>query len=151
LSSIIPFEPEHIPEALSLWRATEHIGLSGADEPEALVRFLDRNPGLSFVAVDTGRLAGTVLCGHDGRRGYIYHLVVSESRRRSGLGRRLLERCLDSLHIAGIGKCHAFVFHRNPFAERFWRPTGWELRDDLLVYSRQVEGGIQEPSPGGGP
>ncbi len=141
MPSINTFRREHIPQALALWKSTDHIGLSSADEPAALVSFLERNPGFSFVVLDSDELVGAVLCGHDGRRGYIHHLAVAETHRRDNLGSRLLERCLASLQRAGITKCHAFVFHENPYAERFWQPQGWERRDDLLVYSKYASGG----------
>ncbi len=140
MPSIAVFEPKHIDMAISLWRTTEHIGLSSADEPAALAVFLDRNPGFSFVGLELDVVVGAALCGHDGRRGYLHHLAVVEGHRRGGLGRRLLESCLDRLRVAGIGKCHAFVFYRNPFGDRFWRPLGWQRRNDILVYSRQVPG-----------
>jgi ribosomal protein S18 acetylase RimI-like enzyme len=138
--SIEVFREEHIPGALGLWSATEFIGLSSADEPEALVRYLRRNPGFSFVALDgAGGVAGAVLCGHDGRRGFIHHLAVAPARRQSGVGSRLLERCLQALREAQIVKCHAFVFQDNPFGELFWQPAGWQRRDELLVYSRSID------------
>ncbi len=59
-----------------------------ADSPEHFARYLQRNPGLSFVPRDGEALAGCILCGHDGRRGYLNHLVVEESHRRLGVGRR---------------------------------------------------------------
>ena len=136
--SIAPFTTDHIESALELWSATEHIGLSSADEPQAVASFLRRNPGFSFVASDSGQLVGAALCGHDGRRGYIHHLAVRASHRRSHLGVELLDRCLAKLEQEGLMKCHAFVFHNNPFAELFWEPRGWERRDDLLVYSKRL-------------
>ena len=100
-------------EVLSLWQASEGVGLSDADSEEGVACFLDRNPGLSFVARDGEHLVGAILCGHDGRRGYIHHLAVSKPHRCQGLGRALVERCLSALRGDGIGKCHIFVFADN--------------------------------------
>ena len=97
-------------QVLALWRASEGAGLSDADSEESIAHYLDRNPGLSFVARDGEHLVGAVLCGHDGRRGYVHHLAVSKSHRRQGLGRALVKRCLFALRRAGIDKCHIFVF-----------------------------------------
>ena len=126
MPAIRPFERAHIEHALGLWRSTEYICLSSADEPEQLGGFLSRNRGCSFVALEQGQLVGACLCGHDGRRGYIYHLAVARSHRRGRLGVRLLATCLDSLREAGIRKCHAFVLHASPYRELFWQPAGWE-------------------------
>ena len=126
-------------EALALWQASEGVGLSDADSEERIARYLNRNPGLSFVARDGEHLVGAVLCGHDGRRGYIHHLSVSESHRRRGLGRVLVERCLPALSRAGIGKCHIFVFADHQNAIAFWKNIGWTQRVELVMMSRYIE------------
>ena len=126
------------PAAHALWSACEGIGLSDADARPAVEGFLARNPGLSFVAVEGEELVGTALCGHDGRRGYLYHLAVRPDRRREGLGRRLADHCLDGLRAAGIGKCHLFVFRSNRAAAAFWERIGWAERQDLMILSRPL-------------
>jgi putative acetyltransferase len=123
----------------ALWRSSEGIGLSSTDARESIARFLDRNPGLSFVAEDRQALVGAVLCGHDGRRGYIYHLAIDRSHRTRGLGAALARRCLSALRDAGIDKCHIFVFRDNDAARAFWRRVSWEERGDLVVLSRYTD------------
>lgn len=120
---------------LALWRATEGLGLSAADEFEAIARYLERNPDLSFTAWEGDMLVGAVLCGHDGRRGYIHHLAVAESHRRQGIGRRLVEQCLNGLRSRGIDKCHLFVYRANTAAQAFWQEIDWVRRDDLHIMS----------------
>ena len=120
---------------MAVWRAAEGVGLSSTDSPEGFVRFLDRNPGLSFVAVDAGDIVAGVLCGHDGRRGYIHHLAVRPEQRRRGMASMLVRRCLEELASQGIDKCHLFVFADNEPAIAFWREGGWIQRVDLVVMS----------------
>ena len=126
-------------QVLSLWRASEGVGLSDADSEEGVVHYLDCNPGLSFVARDGEHLVGAILCGHDGRRGYIQHLAVSQSHRRQGLGRALVERCLSALRRAGIDKCHIFVFADNQDTIAFWKSIGWTQRVELIVMSQYTQ------------
>jgi len=126
-------------EVLALWQTSEGVGLSDADSEESVARYLERNPGLSFVACDGEHLVGAILCGHDGRRGYIHHLAVSESHRRQGLGRALVERCLSALRQAGIDKCHLFVFADNRDTIAFWKGIGWTQRVELVMMSQYTQ------------
>lgn len=121
---------------IALWQSADGVGLSDADSREAIGRYLARNPGLSFTAWDGDLLVGAVLCGHDGRRGYVHHLAVRPSHRRHGIGKALATRCLDALAVEGIDKCHLFVFAVNANAIAFWKSVGWGQRVDLNVMSR---------------
>jgi N-acetylglutamate synthase len=123
----------------NLWASCEGVGLNDADRPEALRAYLHRNPNMSFVAQEDERIIGAVLCGHDGRRGYLNHLAVSPTRRYQGVARRLVENCLEALKLAGITKCHLFVFSSNGDGQEFWRQIGWELRSDLTVASQTLK------------
>jgi ribosomal protein S18 acetylase RimI-like enzyme len=125
---------------IALWRATDGIGLSAADERAAIAAYLERNPGLSRVACRGDALVGAVMCGHDGRRGYLHHLAVVPSERGRGLGRRLAELCLDDLRALGIGRVNIYVYADNVEGQAFWRATGWAGRHDLLLMQRVLDG-----------
>ncbi len=125
-------------DVYALWQACEGVGLSAADSRQGIRRFLSRNPGLSLVAVDDGRVVGAVLCGHDGRRGYVHHLAVAASHRRRGIGRALVERLLSTLRQQGIDKCHLFVFKDNRAAITFWHKVGYARRVELVMMSHQI-------------
>ena len=142
---IQPMTIEAYEPVVSLWRSADGVGLSQSDTREAISIFLDRNPGLSFVARDDGTLIGAVLCGHDGRRGYIHHLAVAEAHRRRGVGRALVEQSLSALSQAGIDKCHLFVFNNNKVGQRFWQGSGWTERVELIVYSIERKPGYDFP------
>ena len=120
---------------LALWQASEGVGLSEADSRAGIAEFLERNPGFSFVAFNQRQLVGVILCGHDGRRGYIHHLAVSYNHRRQRIGQALVAHSLASLKRAGIGKCHIFVFRENETALAFWQGVGWTERIDLTMLS----------------
>jgi N-acetylglutamate synthase len=127
------FVTADIPPALALWQSTEGIGLTGADSPAALTNFLHRNPGLSRVALIDDQLVGAVLCGHDGRRGFLYHLAVAAPHQRQGIGRTLAEDCVTRLQRCGVERVTIHVFAHNPQGAAFWRARAWRSREDLLV------------------
>ena len=127
------FRIEDFDAVVALWRRTEGVGLNESDTRRAIAAFLRRNPRLSFVAEKDGRIIGAVLCGHDGRRGYLHHLVVSKRHRRRGIGRQLVDACLAKLRKAGIQKCNIFIFASNAEGMKFWTHTGWSLWTELRL------------------
>jgi putative acetyltransferase len=127
------FRIEDFDAVIALWRRTESVGLNESDTRRAITTFLRRNPRLSFVAEQGGRIIGAVLCGHDGRRGYLHHLAVSKRHRRRGIGRLLVNACLAKLRKAGIQKCNIFIFANNAAGMKFWAHTGWSLRTELRL------------------
>lgn len=125
--------------AYQLWANTPGVHVSKADSREEILRYLERNPGLSLISEDEdGTLAGTVMCGHDGRRGYIYHVAVAEDYRGRGVGRDLVSRSLAALREEGIGKCHLMVMEGNKLGRDFWSGIGWQERDGIVLFSRRT-------------
>lgn len=141
-SEIRAFAPRDIDAAVRLWSVTEGLGVGPGDSPQALARFLDRNPGLSLVAVAAGpeprEVVAAILCGHDGRRGFIYRLAVARSHRRSGLAAELARRCFAGLAAAGIERCIILVQEDNVVAREFWRAVGGRFRRDLVAFSKDL-------------
>ena len=137
--NILPMTLSDYDDCFALWQATEGMGLSAADSRAAIGRYLERNPGMSFVARDAAdRLVGAVLCGHDGRRGMLHHLAVRADCREQGLGRALVQRCMDALQQQGIDKCHLVVFQQNAGGRVFWQRTGWYERPELVLMSKNI-------------
>ncbi|TFH06126.1 MAG: GNAT family N-acetyltransferase [Spirochaetales bacterium] len=130
--------PADYPNARSLWEDSPGVGLSTADEQFPLTEYLGRNPGFSLCAECGGHLIGTVLGGHDGRRGYLYHVAVATVWQGQGVGRRLVEMALESLQAAGITKAHIMVYSHNEKGRRFWERLGWKLRDEIALYSCEL-------------
>lgn len=120
---------------IALMNSTPGVSVRDADSRESTSRYLQRNPGMSFVAEVDAALVGCVMCGHDGRRGYLQHLVVVPDYRRQGIANALVEHCLVRLESEGILKCHLDVFKTNHAAADYWTQQGWQLRTDIDRYS----------------
>ena len=129
---------DYYQDILQLWQSDPNIDLSSADERSAILRFLERNPGTSFVLIDNTNVVGTVLGGFDGRRGYIYHLFVHPDYRRNGHARALLERVEKAYMALGIEKSLVCIFKDNKEADFFWKQMGYDQRGELEIYSKEL-------------
>ena len=135
---------EDYPEVVALWKRTEGVGLNESDNLESIAFFLERNPGLSQVIEFDGEVAGAVLCGQDGRRGYLHHLAVATAHRGRGLGKQLVDACLKNLSELKILKCNIFLYASHAPGKSFWEHQGWAVRPDLHVMQRPTHIAITE-------
>ena len=116
----------------ALWMSCKNMGFNDIDDSkEGISRFLERNPNTSFVAMENDELLGIILGGHDGRRGYIYHMSVAENHRKKGIGSSLVEKCLESFKNEKISKVALLVFKYNENGNSFWEKQGFILREDV--------------------
>jgi len=126
-----------------LWRKSEGIGLNESDTRPNIAIYLKRNPRMSFVARKGKTIVGAVLCGHDGRRGYLHHLAVAKSHRGDGIGKKLVEASFTMLRRAGVTRCNIYLFNSNSQGEAFWLHNGWTKRADLRMLQKAVSKGPQ--------
>lgn len=126
---------EDYEEVYGLWKQIHGFGIRSVDDSrEGIERFLKRNPTTSVVAEVDGRIVGAILCGHDGRRGCLYHVCVDESYRRRGIGKSMVVFSMDALKKEKINKVSLIAFAKNDIGNAFWNEIGWVQRLDLNYY-----------------
>jgi putative acetyltransferase len=124
----------------ALWQKTEGMGLGDSDTREAIAAFLERNCSLSVVACSSdGQIVGAVLCGHDGRRGYLHHLAVALAHRKQGIGRALVDEVLAKLAAHKIQKVNLFLFAEHSEGRTFWQHQGWTAREDIVLMQKVLK------------
>ena len=96
------------------------------------------NPNTCFVAEKDKEIIGTILSGHDGRRGLIYHLAVKTSEREQGVGNALLENAIEALKNEGIAKVYIMVFKKNAEGNAFWEKRGFTIPDEIIYRAREI-------------
>ena len=122
-----------------LWLNTPGMGLNTADDSiDGIKKYLIRNPQTCFVAEKDNEIIGVILSGHDGRRGYIYHMAVKNSERKQGIGRKLLDYAMNALKTEGITKVALVVFEQNENGNAFWESCGFSTRDDLVYRNKNI-------------
>lgn len=119
-------------DVYALWMSSRNMGFNDVDDSrDGIAKYLRRNPDTSFVAYNDGELAGVILGGHDGRRGFIHHACVRENCRRQGIGTKLVDTCIDAMKKEGISKVALVAFKYNEAGNDFWESMGFTMREDL--------------------
>jgi ribosomal protein S18 acetylase RimI-like enzyme len=124
--------------AIALWDKVEGVEICEGDSREEIADYLKRNPGLSRVAEADGKIVGVALCGHDGRRGWIYHLAIAPAYRRQKVGKLLLDDCVNGLRKTGLKRAIILVAGDNPAGHEFWLRNGWENIDGAIPMTREL-------------
>ncbi|MBQ8946266.1 MAG: GNAT family N-acetyltransferase [Lachnospiraceae bacterium] len=133
--TIRPMTKEDYARVKDLWMSIRGFAIRSIDDSrEGVERFIDRNPGLSVVAEEEGEIVGAILCGHDGRRGCLYHVCVREGWRRRGIGKSMVVHCMEALRRERINKVSLIAFTVNDVGNAFWNEIGWMRRMDLNYY-----------------
>ena len=126
---------EDYPRIYTLWTGIEGFGIRSIDDSkEGVERFLKRNPETSIVAEAEGEKIGTILCGHDGRRGWFYHVCVKQGVRKQGIGKAMAVAAMKALQAQQINKVCLIAFLDNQVGNQFWKSVGWTFRNDLNYY-----------------
>ena len=119
----------------ALWMTIHGFAIRSIDDSmEGVSRFLKRNPTTSVVAKKNGEIVGAILCGHDGRRGCLYHVCVREDMRLKGIGKAMVIHCMNALKAEKISKVSLIAFSTNDIGNAFWKQIGWTKREDLNYY-----------------
>jgi ribosomal protein S18 acetylase RimI-like enzyme len=108
------------------------------DSRERINAYLNRNPEISTVARLNEEIIGSVLCGHDGRRGTIYHVAVDEEYRGQGIAKQMVERSILYLKQERIDTVVLFAHVENVNAVNYWRNNGWPSYTNVLYHLREL-------------
>ena len=136
---IRPMTMEDYEEVFDMWQSISGFGIrSWDDSREGIEKFIARNPGLSVVALHDGRIIGSILCGHDGRRGCLYHVCVRQEYRMLGIGQDMVMCCKDALRNEGINKINLIAFKSNAVGNKFWQKLNWKHREDCNYYEENL-------------
>lgn len=123
----------------ALWMQIRGFGIRSMDDSrEGVERFLLRNPGCSVVAEQDGQIVGSILCGHDGRRGCLYHVCVHPDYRKRGIGKAMVVFAMEALQKEKINKVSLIAFTKNDIGNAFWNEIGWTKRGDLNYYDFEL-------------
>ncbi len=134
-----PMTIEDYDQVYAIWLSISGFGIRSMDDTrEGITKFLTRNPGLSVVAELDDKIVGSILCGHDGRRGCMYHVCVLKEYRMLGIGQKMVAFCKAALKEEGINKINLIAFTSNEVGNKFWQKLNWKYRSDCNYYEENL-------------
>ena len=92
-----------------------------------------------LVAVEDELVLGTVMAGYEGHRGWINYLAVDPSRRRRGLGTRLMDEAEVLLGERGCPKINLQIRSENADATAFYGALGYRTDDVVSLGKRLID------------
>ncbi|RNE67227.1 GNAT family acetyltransferase [Cryobacterium tepidiphilum] len=126
--NIADLTTDDVANAAELWREA---GLSRPWNPPErdIERALSGEMSTVLGGFDDRGLVATVMVGHDGHRGWVYYLAVTDRCRGTGLGKRMLEAAEQWLRERGAVKVQLMVRSGNDSVLGFYEHLGYEDAD----------------------
>ncbi|MGH1470269.1 MAG: GNAT family acetyltransferase [Cellvibrionaceae bacterium] len=124
-------------QVISLW---EECGLTAPwNDPEKdIQRKMKVNPELFFVVKEESKILGTIMCGYDGHRGWVYYLAVCPQNRKKGIGRKLMSHAEQTLKENGCPKINLQVRNTNSAVLEFYKAIGYQV-DEAVGLGKRLE------------
>jgi hypothetical protein len=130
---IRPFRQKDEAAVIALWKSVFGYSAPHNDPATVIRQKLAVDPELFVVAVKSNEIAGTIIGGYDGHRGWIYSLAVDPRHRREGIGSSLVRHVERSLAARGCLKVNLQIFVSNAEVVRFYEGLGFRVEERISM------------------
>lgn len=105
------------------------------NDPAADFRFAKRGPNSDvLVGVDeSGKIAGSVMVGHDGHRGWVYYVAAAPGARKQGVGRRMMDAAENWLRERNVPKMQLMIRETNTAVADFYGRLGYQMEPRVVM------------------
>lgn len=104
-----------------------------------------RLPNVRFFVAEEkagGKLVGTVLATHDGRKGWINRLAVDPSARRRGLGAWLVREAEGWLESRGMDILACLIEEGNAVSMAVFEKLGYKKHPEIIYFAKRKYPGV---------
>lgn len=134
---IIDFDRnKHQNQVIDLWNLVFAYHAPHNDPQLVIKKKKDFKDGLFFVALKDNKVIGTIMAGYDGRRGWIYAMVVDPDYQKQGVGSSLLSHAEEKLRERGCLKVNLQIMEDNRDVEQFYRSKGYKVEKRISMGKR---------------
>ena len=126
-------DARHRDQVIDLWKLV--FGYPDRRNDPALVidKKLASDDALFFVAITGNTVAGAVMAGYDGHRGWIYSLAVHPSKRNLKVGTALLHCAEGALRRKGCVKINLQILETNGGVRAFYERNGYRVEPRISM------------------
>ena len=136
--TIRPFAIADSEEVIAIWQACG-LTVPWNDPHKDIARKMEVNPELFLVAEVDGRIAGTVMGGYEGHRGWINYLAVAPDFQRQRIGVALMQEVEAKLQTLGCPKINLQVRKNNRAVIQFYGQIGYHIDDVISLGKRLIK------------
>ncbi|MDF5833167.1 GNAT family acetyltransferase [Pseudomonas syringae] len=118
-------DPHHRLAVIQLWKTVFNDDMPHNRPDLSIDKKRAVDDRLFFVALADDEVAGTLLAGYDGHRGWLYSVAVDPKQRGNGLGTRLVRHAEKALADLGCVKINLQIHTFNESVQAFYRTLGY--------------------------
>ncbi|WP_298188554.1 GNAT family acetyltransferase [Novosphingobium sp.] len=130
---IRPYETPDFDGLDALWREAFPNDPPRNRAEQSVPAKLAMNDDLLFVAVDEGRVIGSIMAGYDGHRGWLYSVAVRQDAKRRGIGTALVQTAEAALRKLGCCKINLQVRSTNAAVIAFYKGLGFTVEEHISM------------------
>ncbi|MBI1742818.1 GNAT family N-acetyltransferase [Candidatus Acetothermia bacterium] len=125
---------------LDLWNRTGlHHEPHRRDSLSAFQQQLRHYGDCTLIAEANGKVIGSLIGTHDGRKGLINRLAVDPDFQKQGIARRLIEAAEHSFRSKGIEIITALVAVSNLPSQMTFTKSGYVARTDVIYFRKELK------------
>ncbi|HNS05517.1 MAG TPA: GNAT family N-acetyltransferase [Candidatus Saccharicenans sp.] len=125
-------------QVINLWQLCQlPLKPEGRDSRSQLEQQIKLDQIIFLVAEKEGKVIGTVLASHDGRKGWINRLAVHPDARRQGLGTQLIKKAEEELEKQGLILLAALIEEENSASRDLFVRLGYEPHPEIVYFSKK--------------
>jgi ribosomal protein S18 acetylase RimI-like enzyme len=109
------------------------------NDPYRDIQFARASENSTILVGETGgKIATSVMVGHDGHRGVLYYLAVDPAFQKLGLGKAIHAEAVDWLKQRGVWKINLMVRAENKAVSEFYESLGYAV-NPVLSFGKRID------------